>query len=223
MLHLTGDGQGMSIDIYFMFQSRQASGWEDIVCEYNGFHAGRDRALYAWLALGGGDEKNSYVVEPLSKPRGFPDDFTITDQVFHPIKDLNVLPEEKRGYFQKRDMRVLMGHADFSYYLAYEILKATPPTAMRSVAVPVDDYRRWDSDRDRRGLPGACEPVPRGWKRHPSYAGKGYSSPDEIDAATAFVVIDAEYDFGKDFAWFIELLQRLGEQHGEVRFVFGFA
>ncbi|HEX7641360.1 MAG TPA: hypothetical protein VF472_04015 [Burkholderiaceae bacterium] len=209
----------MSIDIYFMFQSRQANGWEDIPCEYNGFHAGRDRALFSWLALGGGDGKNSYVIEPLAKPRGFPDDFVIVDKVFHPIKDLKVLAEEKRGYFQKRDMRVLMGHADFSYYLAYEILKAEPPRVMRSVAVPIEEYRRWD----KRGMPGAGEPVPRGWKRHPSYAGRGYAAPDEIDTATAFVVVDAEYDFGKDFAWFLDLLRRLGEEHGEVRFMFGFA
>lgn len=209
----------MSIDIYFMFQGRQAGKWQDIACEYNGFHGGRDAALFAWLALGGGDERNSYALEPLSRPRGFPDDFTITDQVFHPIADIKVLSEEKRGYFQKRDMRVLMGHSDFSHYLAYEILKADPPRALRAMAVPVEAYRAWD----KRNLPAGSEAVPRGWKRHPSYAGKGYASPDEVDTGTRFVVVEADYDFSAEIAWFRDLLTRLSEQHGEVRFMFGFA
>lgn len=209
----------MSIDIYFMFQSRQEDGWQDIPCECNGYHGGRDSALVAWLALGGGDERNSYAIPPLSKPRGFPPDFAIVDQVFHPILDIGVLPEEKRGYFQKRDLRVLMGHSDFSFYLAYEILKAEPPKAMRTVAMPIEGFRRWDGC----GWPASGEPVPRGWKRHPSYAGKGYAAPEEVDAATRFVVTEAQYCFSGEFAWFCKLLERLGERHGEVRFVFGFA
>jgi hypothetical protein len=209
----------MSIDIYFMFQSRQGSSWDDIPCEYNGFHGGRDAVLFAWLALGGGDERNSYAIEPLSKPRGFPDNFSVVDRVFHPIGDINVLPEGKRGYFQKRDMRVLMGHSDFSHYLAYEILKAETPKALRAMALPIEAYRSWD----KGSLPVASEPLPRSWKRHPSYVGKGYASPDEINAATRFVVIELEYDFGNEIAWFRDLLTRLSEKHGEVRFVFGFA
>ncbi|MBV8633344.1 MAG: hypothetical protein JO002_02540 [Burkholderiaceae bacterium] len=209
----------MSIDIYFMFQARRGDSWQDIPCEFNGFHGGRDQALFAWLALGGGDDKNSYSIEPLAKPRGFPEDFALVDQVFHPIADIELLAEEKRGYFQKRDMRVLMGHADFSYYLAYEILKAEPPKALRAMAVPIAQYQQWD----RRGTPAASEPVPRGWKRHPSYAGRGYAAPDEIDAATSFVVTEVEYSFSGEIAWFRDLLERLGEEHGKVRFVFGFA
>lgn len=209
----------MSIDIYFMFQGRQAGKWQDIACEYNGFHGGRDAALFAWLALGGGDERNSYALEPLARPRGFPDDFAMVDQVFHPIADIGVLAEEKRGYFQKRDMRVLMGHADFSYYLAYEVLKAEPPKALRAMAVPLEAYRA--SAMPVASLQG--EPVPRGWKRHPAYAGKGYATPEEIDAATRFVVVESLFDFSGEIAWFRDLLTRLCEAHGEVRFMFGFA
>ena len=169
--------------------------------------------------MGGGDDRNSYAIEPLARPRGFPDDFTIVDQVFHPIGDIGVLAEEKRGYFQKRDMRVLMGHSDFSYYLAYEILKAEPPRAMRAMAIPAGDFRAWD----KRGAAPAGEPVPRGWKRHPSYAGKGYCAPEEVDSASAFVVIETDYDFSGEVGWFRAVLERLGERHGEVRVVFGFA
>ncbi len=208
----------MGIDIYFMFQSRQAGAWEDIPCEYNGYYGGRDAALFAWLALGGGGRSDSYSITPLAEPRGFPPDFAIVDKVWHPIKDICVLPEKRRGFFQKRDMRTLMGEWGFSHYLAYEILKVPLPKAMCTMSLPIDAYRLWDG----RGMPEGGTMERRGWKEHTFYAGKHYASPDEIDAATQFVVFEAERDFAPDLAWFRDLLERLSEAHGEVRFVFGF-
>ncbi len=209
----------MGTDIYFMFQSRQAGGWEDIPCEYNGYYGGRDRGLFAWLGLGGGNKMGSYSIAPLAAPRGFPPDFAIVDQVWHPIKDIKVLPEQSRGFFQKRDMRTLMGEWGFSYFLAYEILKVPPPKASCVLSLPIEAYRRWDG----QGVPEGATMERSDWKEHASYTDKHYAAPDEIDHNTRFVVFETEYDFAGDIAWFRELLERLSEAHGEVRFVFGFA
>ncbi len=209
----------MGTDIYFMFQSREANGWEDIPCELNGYNSARDRVLFAWLALGGGNKIGSYSIAPLAAPRGFPPDFAIVDKVWHPIKDIHVLPERNRGFFQKRDMRTLMGDVDFSYHLAFEVLKAAPPKARCVMSLPIDAYRRWGG----RGVPEGASMERGDWGEHTAYAGQHYASPGEIDEATRVVVFEVEYDFAGEIAWFRELLEQLSEAHGEVRFVFGFA
>ena len=79
----TRRGVQVGIDIHFVFPGKRPGGWEDIACEYNGY-CGRDSALFAWLALGGGDKAGSFSIEPLSEPRGFPIDFLIEDEFLAP-------------------------------------------------------------------------------------------------------------------------------------------
>jgi hypothetical protein len=174
--------------------------------------------LSAWLALGG-DKGGTYSIQPLAQARGFPSDFAIEDGVWHPIKDIHVLPERSRGYFQQRDMRTLMGEWGFSYCLAYEILKAPTPKGRCCMSLPIDAYRRWDGT----GAPEGGRLLPLHWKESPSYAAEHVSSPDRIDASTQFVAFETDHDLGPELAWFRELLAHLGDVHGEVRFVFGFA
>jgi hypothetical protein len=210
-------GVHVGIDINFVFQGKRPGGWEDIACEYNGY-CGRDSALFAWLVLGGGDKAGSFSIEPLSQPRGFPSDFLIEDDVWHPIIDVDVLP---KGY--KRDGRddfgILMGEWGFSYLHADEVLNAAIPVTQRTIEMRLEDYQRWD----KRGVPDDWNPLYWDWKHKQYYLDRKISSPEDINAATRFVALEVSYDFSSEFAWFRELLQQLREQHGEVRFVFGFA
>lgn len=208
----------MGSDIYLIFQARKDGAWKDVPCKYNGHQSGLGEALHAWLATGS-DAVGSYTVPPLASPRGLPADFAMVDHVFHPIETVDILPAKNRGYFQSRDLRVLMGQAYFSHFLAYEVAKATPPKTMRTVVLPLQAYRAWNG----QGMPEGAVPAPREWKKSPAYAGGQYATPTDIDANTRFVVFAASYDLAGELAWFFALLEKLGKRFGEVRFVFGFA
>jgi hypothetical protein len=206
----------MGIDIFFVFQSKLPSGWVDLPCEYNGYYA-RDPAFFAWLALGGGDRTGSYSIEPLADPRGLPVDFLMVDEP-HPITDINMLSDIARKS-DKPPMRMLVGDWGFSYYHADEILNAAIPPTKRTIKVPIDDYRRWD----QQAIPDEWDALSADWRNNQTYAVDNISLPEDVNEKTRFVAIELIYDFDSEIAWFRECLQRLCKQHGEVRFVFGFA
>lgn len=204
----------MGIDMTFVFQSRQATGWEDIFCELNGYYGGRDPALKAWLGLGGGDRGGSFDIEPLADPRDLPDDFAGGD--VHPITELNILPEKNRSLI--RNMQIYMGEFGFSYFHVDEVLNGAPPIGRRWLVLSLDEYQRWD----KCGIPDDAEPISWNWKADPRYAEKILSSPEEINEKTCCVVLEVSDDFSDELAWFTDILKELRKQHGEVRFVFGY-
>lgn len=204
----------MGIDITFLFQSKQATGWEDIFCELNGYYGGRSPALKAWLGLGGGDRFGSFDIEPLADLRGVPDDFAGGE--VHPITDLNVLPAENQDLIYGKYLA--MGELGCSYFHVDEILNGAPPSGRRWLKLALDDYQLWD----KCGVPENAEPISWDWKADPSYAEKNLSAPEGINENTCFVVVEVNDDFSEELAWFTDILKELRKQHGEVRFVFGF-
>lgn len=205
----------MGIDINFMFQSKQNGVWKDIACEYNGY-AGRYPELFEWLGIGGYESATSLL--PSSEPRGFPADFAIVDEAFHPVQDVNVLP---KSYSADRleAMRILMGGSGFSWFHADEILNAASLVETETIGVSIENFRRWDGV----SIPDEYEVLPNNWKENPRFSGGNFSWPEEISAATKYIVLEVEYDIDTPAPWFIELLQRLKNQYGEVRIVFGFS
>ena len=105
----------MGFDIHCVFQAKVAARWVDVASDYK---EDRDYPLYSWLGIGCGDRIGTCTIEPLAPPRGFPADFEIVDDVWHPT--LIELSPPSRFYPGCR----LMGEWGFSWLLSSEILGA---------------------------------------------------------------------------------------------------
>ncbi|MFZ6709577.1 hypothetical protein [Undibacterium sp. TC9W] len=208
----------MGTDITGVFQKNENGRWIDISSEYN---ENRDSALFAWLALGSGDRAGTFFIKPLHELRGFPDDFEILNndefENTHPILHNDIHPPWKRAHASFANpsslwyLKMFMGFHSFSWLYADEILNTTP-RCMRCISVPIGIFSRWD----RKSLPEEWQAWCSDWDK------EGFARPDKVDADTKFVVVEWDYDFTQDFAYFVDEVRRLKTLHGKVRFVFGF-
>lgn len=209
----------MGTDITGVFQKKENGQWNDISSDYN---EDRHSALFAWLALGCGDRAGTFFIQPLQEPRGFPADFEILNddqyENTHPIANNDIHPPWIRNQAFSANpgshwyLKIFMGFHSFSYLYAEEILNSTP-RCLRCISIPIDLFMRWD----RKSLPEQWQTWCSDWNK------EGFSKIEEINTDTKFVVVEWDYDFTEEFAYFIDEVRRLKASHGEVRFVFGFA
>lgn len=202
----------MGTDIHGVFQARTGGKWKDVPTELD---LERHYLLFAWLA----DVRNGFgfagipthtAVEPLSAPRGLPEDFFCVDDM-HPVSGPEVLSPWRRKYWAADDKAVWMGDHSHSWLSADEILSAEPPKVLRTGVVTREQFEAWDG-----------KSAPKEWSG--GVAGRGIlvSEPDEVTSATTHVQIEWFDDTRESFAYFLMEIRRLKELHGEVRFVFGF-
>lgn len=193
----------MGIDIHCVFQAKVADRWVDVASDYK---EDRDYPLYSWLGIGGGDKTGTCTIEPLAPPRGFPADFELVNEAWHPT----LFKIEKPSPYYPNC--ILMGGWGFSWLLASEIIRTPAPRVPRTVRIPIDEYRQWD---------GVSEPTP--WQPATANFGHVVGPPDKISTLAEKLVVEWDYDFTEDFSYFVDEVRRLEALHGEVRIVFGFA
>jgi len=210
----------MGTDIHAVFQARKDGVWVDVLSNYD---ERRHYALFAWLA----NVRNGYgfagvpthkPIKPLlEESNGFPDDFEEIDG-YHPT-DVAVLPAKMRTWYDDEklpDGRVKRYLADHTpcHLMAEQIVTGERPGKLQRVGV-VDRvcYDKWDGVTP-----------PDSWSG--DISGPGIMVQDQpndgyaLMANTTHVRIRFETDDG--YQYFIDEVQRLKDEHGEVRMVFGF-
>ena len=181
--------------------------------------------LFAWL----GNVRNGFgfagcpiftPIVPLSDNRGLPEDFTVSGE----DSDSHIIPSsEIRGdrakYYTEEDsnpddpdcLRFWMGDHSHSWLSADEILAADRPKVEREGIITIKEFKAWNGT--------SC---PESWCGGVGGPGVMVSIPEEITEATSHVKIHWVEDTQETLAYFVDKVKRLKEEHGEVRFVFGF-
>lgn len=192
----------MGTDIHFVAQAKKDGKWVDVKSEYE---EDRHYLLFSWLA----DVRNGYgfagiptydPIDPISARRGLPDDFDI-DGEYHAttVNDNEWSPGMK-----------WMGDHGYSWLTGDEILAAPPPKTRRTGVITIDQFKKWDGT----SAPEEWSGVVLG------RASVTISNPDEIGPRTTHVRIS--WDSTDEVDYFVREIQRLKDEHGEVRVVFGF-
>jgi hypothetical protein len=213
----------MGTDIHTVFQKKvgAAGRWVDIP---NPYEENRDYLLFAWLA----DVRNGYgfagvvthtPIQPIAKPRDLPEDFEMGvyedgffDDTQHPIGGLDIMPPYRQKYHTDDEtLSVWMGDHSWSWLLGSEVLAADTQIIERTGIVPIGFFKTWD---------GKTAPV--SWCGGVSGPGILVSHPDTITAKTTDVIITWKEDTKETLAYFIDMVRKLMEEHGEIRIVFGF-
>jgi hypothetical protein len=211
----------MSTNITAVFQRHDGTRWMDIP---SAWEQESQRSLFEWLGadLGG---PAGFDIEPLASRRGPPDDFELVDGgTFHPVASVDIHAPSRRsmqarlreghvGYRQ-----VCMGSTEMRWLPVAEILAATPPRMVRTVAVPIRIFQAWDG----RSVPARWELLATDAARWPHAAPGFYARPHEIAGNTRHVAIDWEFDFALEFGDFIDELRSLQARHTDVRMVYAF-
>jgi hypothetical protein len=196
--------QRMGLDITCVYQIREADRWLDVAIDRDG---SRDYAIFDWLGLGSFSRTiGTYTFEPLAPLRGFPADFEIVNEAWHPTR---IEIEKPSPYYPNC---VFMGAVGCSWLLSGEIIRARAPRVTRTLNIPIGEYRQWD---------GVSTSTP--WQWATTNFGHVVGMPDKITTLAEEVVVEWDYDFTEDFSYFVDKVRRLETLHGEVRLVFGFA
>lgn len=206
----------MGTDIHGVFQAKVDGKWLDVPSNYE---QNRHYLLFAWL----GNVRNGYgfagvpthsPITPLSDNRGLPHDFAM-DGDSHPIASADIRAPRRREFWDAEDpdyLREWMGDHSHSWLTADEILAGVEPLVIwRTGVVKVDAFRAWDG-----------ESQPEAWSGGVAGRGVLVSLPEQVTDATTHVQITWRTDMFAGLEYFLDEVRRLKEQHGEVRFVFGF-
>jgi hypothetical protein len=211
----------MGTDIHGIFQKRTESGWEDVVAADDILD--RNYTLFAWIGnvrngVGFSGIVTHSPIEPLTDGRGLPDDFQF-DGDYHLIPS-NAHRGGMADYYTADDndtnnpgsLKLWLGDHSHSWVSADEVLNATPLRILRSGIVPIEFYRNWDGQSE-----------PDSWC---GYAAGDFvsvaNSPSEVTDQTSHVRIEWFSDLAEELKYFFDEVRRLKDEHGEVRFVFGF-
>jgi hypothetical protein len=202
----------MGCDIHAVFQAKRDGKWIDVPSKYQ---EDRHYMLFAWLA----DVRNGYGfagmpthtrIEPISRPRGLPEDFEHRNETHATTAD--VIESSWLAKYRKPDepYEVWLGDHSHSWLTADEILAAPKPDGvLRTGIVDIKTLHDWD---------GISEPTE--WCGGISGRDILVSHPNEITDKTTHVRI--EWFSSGEVDYFVDEIRRLKAEHGEVRMVFGF-
>lgn len=214
----------MGTDIHGIWQKYEDGKWKDIPSNYK---QERDYNLFAVLA----NVRNGYgfagiptgeAVEPISIPRGLPEDFDIEmeeGEKTHVVYDISIIGKGYlASYIKEFPYNFWMGYHDFSWLSGEEMLKwyKTPHTKVHYGILDRDVYENWDK---KSGYPsGWCgdiegpniikiEETVEDMKNFPNWT---------------HIYCDWKTSLNDDLSYFFDEVQRLVDEHGKIRFVFGF-
>ena len=192
----------MGIDVSGVFQRREGGQWSYV----GDYHDGRRGELRSWLGWGNGSWWQG-TIEPIAPLRGLPLDF-----------DLSELDPRRSEHGITVEMHI--GTRSRSWLHADEILNALPALAVRQLSVPHAIYLQTADMTSNlaqwQAATGLCREVDA-WP----LVQATYQHPDAGNSAD--VRVDCVCDFSGEVQYFVDELQQLRAQHGEVRFVYGFA
>lgn len=210
----------MGTDIHGVFQRLNKDGaWEDIPST---FKQERHYQLFAVLAdvrngRGFAGVQTGEYVKPIQEPRGLPNDF-VMDGESHPLQDIAHMDVRRQAWHSKEEpLKVWMGDHSHSWLTSEEMLAwyANAPEVTKTGIIDRDVYESWDG----KSRPGSyCGGI----------SGVGVVVVDdnkvEMQANPNFshVRVFWQSDLAKELDYFFNEVKRLQDEHGSVRFVFGF-
>ena len=231
----------MGTDIHGVFQRHDPATktWHDVESKYE---QGRHYQLFAVLAgvrngTGFAGVVTGEPVEPISRPRGYPADFTLVqveetddgqkivgpsrpDQYddHHPLVSLDhMTPWRRKYHLDDKEPTQWMGDHSHSWLDSTEMLAwwTAAPVVLKSGLVGRAVYEAWD----KQGSP-------------PSYCGGAWGAnviivnDDKVSMEKTpdwtMVRCHWESKLADELAYFFDEVKRLHDEHGLVRFVFGF-
>lgn len=211
----------MGCDIHGVFQCHDSTTglWEDVSSNY-----GQDRhyQLFAVLAdvrngYGFAGTKTGEYVEPISEPRGLPGDFEV-DGDSHPLVSLaHMDPRRRKWFIQGEKLETSMGDHSHSWLTGEEMLAwfETAPQVQKVGVLSRKEYAKWDKVSPPESYCGAV-------------MGMDVVVVDDNLVAMletpnwTHVQVFWLAELKQELAYFFNEVKRLVEEHGKVRFVFGF-
>jgi hypothetical protein len=203
----------MGTDVHAVWQAKKDGKWVDIESKWE---QNRHYFLFAWLA----DVRNGFgfagipthdPIKPISKPRGYPQDFNAEDD-YYLVACVEAIDPRRREWLEPDEAPAAwLGDHSHSWLTADEILAAERPHNIRKDGVlTLDEYKAWDKVSE-----------PDSWSGGVMGRGLVTSMPSEIGPETTHVQVSwIRQEDGLDY--FVDEVRRLKELHGEVRLVFGF-
>lgn len=224
----------MGCDIHVVFQAKTDNGWVDIPHEYE---ERRHYQLFAILAgvrngIGFAGVPTGTAVAPISKPRGVPDDFVLVhdpetladydgtphfDPLSHPVPSAECMSPWRRKYAEDDGLFVWMGDHSHSWLTADEILGYSFPEVVQCGVISRAEFAMWDGTKPE------------------SYSGdiwgQGVKVIDANEDKDIAAMAGDEYTHVRvywhqstldEVKYFVDEVQRLKDEHGNVRMVFGF-
>lgn len=205
----------MGTDIHGVFQRKHEDRWEDIP---SNFEFQRHYFLFSFL----GGVRNGYgfagaktydpIAHPVAENRGLPEDFEMAGDE-HPITSLGILPEWRRKYQDSTKLYVWMGDHSYSWATGEEILAHSLFLAKTKKVGVVT--RAWYDSWDKVTPPEAYSGMIMG----PGIVVK--EDGQDLTGAT-HVQIAWRQDDLSEISYFLDEVERLMKEYGEIRFVFGF-
>ena len=221
----------MGTDIHGVFQRQnpETKAWEDIP---HNFRMERHYQLFAVLAdvrngTGFAGVKTGERVTPIAEPRGYPEDFVhacfcpdhgeVCDDR-HPITTIEVIDPRRREYYEDpRPMNIWMGDHSHSWLTADEMLAwlAAAPIVTKTGIIERSQYEAWDG-----------ESAPSDWCGGIWGANIVVVHDNKVERDThpnwTHIHIEWPSNLQQELAYFFDEVKRLKDEHGTVRFVFGF-
>lgn len=219
----------MGTDIHGVFQRYvpQENRWEDIPSDYD---EGRDYLLFSVLA----DVRNGYSfagvrlgdpLEPISTPRGFPEDFEFDEsEGCHRLPSVECLPKCYRTFLEERTdlassapLNRYMGDHSYSWLSGSELLLwyAEAPQVRCCSVINQEEYGKWDKTSEPESCCGDIS--------GPRIRVVSQEEVSGLDLSEwTHVRVWWVEPLATRLAYFFNEVQRLVNEHVEIRFVFGF-
>ena len=195
----------MGIDVFGVFQIQAESRWHSIRTLYDGQHG----YVRAWLGCDFYKGEPLLKVFPISSERGLPLDFDASEL----LGSTSDRHRPKAG--------AVIGQWGHSWLFDTEILKPEPALAVRHIGVSMKTYlATWEQTEDIdlwQAWTGLCQE-----QDMPKLVSVTYQTPSDFSHN---IQVEAEciYDISEELNYFKDEVRQLREQHGPVRFIYGFA
>ena len=209
----------MGTDIHGVFQKHDAGKWVDVPHNYD---EQRHYQLFAVLAgvrngRGFAGIRTGEPVTPISEPRGYPSDFELAEDDDHPIKTIEIMsPRRQKWHAEDDPLGIWMGEHSHSWLTSTEMLAwyDTAPAVVQTGILSRAEYDAWDKTSPPASYCGGI-------------SGPGVIVIEEPQVGKTgldwtHVRVTWESPLKAELAYFFDEVRRLQEEHGEVRFVFGF-
>lgn len=200
----------MGTDIHGVFQRHDGINWVDISSTYE-----QDRHYQLFAVLAG--VRNGREVTPISEPRGLPADFKVVDEENHPIESLSIMSPWRQKYHEATEaLEVWMGDHSHSWLTSSEMLAwfESAPVVVQCGVISREQYEAWDKETKPDSYSGDII--------GPRVVVIEESEVGHTNSPWSHVRVTWESPLKLELEYFFNEVRRLQNEHGEVRFVFGF-
>lgn len=211
----------MGTDIHTVWQAENADGtWTDIEHDYDEHRHYRLFAILAGVRNGRGfaGVVTGEAVKPIDRPRGYPEDFDVDDNLHY----TNVFSSHEQEWRKTNPECYTpphfkdMGDHNHSWLLGDEILAwaSRPKTAIAAGILDRDVYETWDGKQ------------PNSWCGGISGPNVVLINDTEKERTSAphwtHIRVTWEEDLVGQVQYFLDEVRKQVEKHGNIRIVFGF-